>query len=101
MSALSAFGVRLQEAAAVKRLARFTRARTIVALLAAGALVAIVAASASPALAQGKKKGKPGRDAAMHDCIEKAQREYPDADKMQSPRVAAYKACMTRAGYAP
>ena len=44
-----------------------------------------------------------GRDAAMRQCIDKAQSRFPDrtAGGAGRNRVAAYKACMSRAGFAP
>lgn len=42
------------------------------------------------------------RDAAMHRCILAVQAQYPSTSgEQQEARVAAYKACMTQAGFNP
>lgn len=45
---------------------------------------------------------KMGRDQAISDCIAKVQAAYPfQGEQGQRDRTAAYKACMTNAGYRP
>ena len=42
------------------------------------------------------------RDAAISRCVREANTQYPtDDDNAGRGRTAAYKACMTRAGFAP
>ncbi len=70
-----------------------TIATKLLAVLAVGAAAFTLA---SPATAQ------QNRDATLHKCIVEAQRAYPsttpDADEQ---RTALYKACMSKAGFAP
>jgi hypothetical protein len=46
-----------------------------------------------------------GRDAAVHKCIQQAQAEFPGSGVgdalIDRNRTAAYKACMTSAGFLP
>ena len=61
-------------------------------------VVAVVAAFASPALAQVTLTAE--RAAAIHKCITEAQRLYP-GPSLDTERSDFYKACMTSAGFAP
>jgi hypothetical protein len=66
-------------------------------LLACWLVAAVIVAA--PASAQ--RSG--ARDAAMQRCIDQAQRRFPDrtAGGAGRNRVFAYKACMSKAGFAP
>ena len=42
------------------------------------------------------------RDAAISRCVAEAHKQFPgESQDTQSGRTAAYKACMTKAGFAP
>jgi hypothetical protein len=59
-----------------------------------------VASFELPMTAQAQSEAE--REAAMHRCILAVQRQYPSTTgEQQDQRVAAYKACMTQAGFRP
>lgn len=59
-------------------------------------LGAFVAVFAAQAMAQQSA----ARDAAIHRCIQQAQRLYP-GNQQDQERTDLYKACMTSAGFLP
>jgi hypothetical protein len=59
-----------------------------------------IAGLATEASAQSKKASN--RDAAVTRCLAAVGKMYPaDSGEQQGPRTAAYKACMTKAGFRP
>jgi hypothetical protein len=80
------------------------RCLRFVVLVSAFSLSALLVGVAT-ANAAAKKKGPSARDAAMEQCIAKAQGAAPGILPTEGPgrsqRVAVYKDCMTQAGYRP
>ena len=59
-----------------------------------------IAGLATEASAQAKKASN--RDAAVQRCLAAVAKMYPPGEgEQQGPRTAAYKACMTKAGFRP
>lgn len=71
-------------------------------LLVVALAIAGIALTAGTVQAQGAKT-KMTRDAAMQKCFAEAQAASPDVpgSGAQTARTAAYKACMTKAGFRP